>query len=114
MKQVTIGQLRREGSLENIRDWMPCVIISDGEPVAALVEYSDDGFPPPDSVSDAPVVIHRKTSQTPSTNEHNVQVTETPSTSSAVEAKSESPKVLQRSFRPLSKKAQAHPGKTAS
>lgn len=61
MRQVTIGELRRKGSLKKFKEWMPCEIIADGEKVATLVAYSaTEGFPDtvdPLPTSDAPEVV---------------------------------------------------------
>ena len=41
MKQITIRQLVRQGSVAKFKEWMPCEIVSDGEIIAVLLPYHD-------------------------------------------------------------------------
>lgn len=47
MKEVTIGQLRRHCSEENLRQWIPCLVFSDGTPIAVISPFETSQVKPP-------------------------------------------------------------------
>ena len=42
MRQVSIRQLRREVSVQKLREWTPCEIVADGQVVAHLTKMAED------------------------------------------------------------------------